>query len=242
MNIFQTWKTDTVPAEWADAQKSVINMNPNWNYRLLTDKDNDSIVKENFPDFYETFTSFKYPIQRADAIRYCVLYLYGGIYIDLDYICNKSFDSIVLDKEVGLIKSNNTPGIFTNSFLMSKPKSEFWLLCISEMKKKLPWYKKITKHFEIMNSTGPLMINGLAHKNKDYIQELFSIQTPCNVCNIDICKSDNNFYITPIPGSSWHSWDSALLNHLMCNKEFYVIIILFLITITIFIVKKKIMR
>jgi mannosyltransferase OCH1-like enzyme len=137
-NIFQTWKNETVPDKWADAQKSVISMNPGWKYRLLTDSDNDSIVKNFFPDFYETFISFKYPIQRADAVRYCVLYLYGGIYIDLDYICNKSFDSIVLQKEVGLIISNNTPGIFTNSFLMSgKPKSEFWLLCIDQMKKKL---------------------------------------------------------------------------------------------------------
>jgi len=222
-----------VPEIWSEAQKSVISMNPNWNYKLLTDDDNLVIVRENFPDFYQTFISFKYPIQRADAIRYCVLYLYGGIYLDLDYICNKPFDSIILNKEVGLIMSNNTPGIFTNSFLMSKPRSEFWLLCIAEMQKKLPWYKKITKHFEIMNSTGPLMVNGVARKNKNYIEELTFIQTPCNVCNINKCKSNLEFYITPIPGSSWHSWDSALLNNILCNKEFYIIFILLLISILI---------
>ena len=65
-NIFQTWKTKDVPDNWKSAQKSVIENNPNWNYKLLTDLDNDQIVKDNFPDFYQTYISFPYPIQRAE--------------------------------------------------------------------------------------------------------------------------------------------------------------------------------
>jgi mannosyltransferase OCH1-like enzyme len=37
--------------------------------------------------FLETFDSYPYPIQRADAIRYFVLHHFGGIYIDLDDVC-----------------------------------------------------------------------------------------------------------------------------------------------------------
>lgn len=37
-----------------------------------------------YPWFLETFDSYPYPIQRADAIRYFVLHHFGGIYIDLD--------------------------------------------------------------------------------------------------------------------------------------------------------------
>jgi hypothetical protein len=32
----------------------------------------------------ETFDGYRYPIQRADAIRYFVLAYYGGTYLDLD--------------------------------------------------------------------------------------------------------------------------------------------------------------
>jgi mannosyltransferase OCH1-like enzyme len=226
-NIFQTWKTKEVPDIWKKGQQSIIDKNPNWNYVLLTDADNDKIVKENFPDFYQTYISFKYPIQRADAIRYCVLYLYGGIYLDLDYICNKSFDTITLNADVGLIKSNNTPGIFTNSFLVSKRFSSFWLKALEEMKKELPWYKKLLKHTEIMYSTGPLMINNLAKTNT--VENLKDIQTPCNVCNIKSCEYSNNYYITPIDGSSWHSWDSTFLNFLLCNKNFILFILIVVI-------------
>ena len=59
---------------------------------------------------------------KADIIRWEILYEYGGIYIDLDYICNKSFDDLKIVTEVGLIKSNNVEQ-FTNSFLMSKPRT-----------------------------------------------------------------------------------------------------------------------
>jgi len=230
-NIFQIWfviNNSKIPDEWKKAQKSVISMNPNWNYVLVTEDYALDVVKRYFPDFYDTYVSFKYTIQRIDAIRYLLLYLYGGIYLDLDYTCNKSFDDINLTKEVGLIKSNNTPGVFTNSFLISKKGSEFWLKCINQMKKPLPWYLRLTKHFEIMNSTGPFMLNSIANKNKEYIQTLENIQTPCNVCNINNCKN-GTYYITPIDGSSWHSWDSKLINFVFCNKTLIIITILLLI-------------
>jgi mannosyltransferase OCH1-like enzyme len=228
-NIFQTWKTKDVPEQWKKAQLSVIEKNPNWNYTLLTDDDNDKLVKENFPDFYQTFVSLKYPIQRADAVRYCVLYLYGGIYLDLDYICNKSFDDIILNKEVGLIYSNNTSGIFTNSILISKKNSNFWLLTLQQIQKPLPWYEKISKHFEIMNSTGPMMINYVAKNNKNYIETLQGIQTPCSVCNMDTCQVSLKYYVTNIQGQSWNSWDTLVLNFILCNKNVIILIIVLVI-------------
>jgi len=237
-NIFQTWKTKDVPDNWKKAQQSVIQKNPNWNYVLLTDDDNDRIVKENFPDFYQTFISLKYPIQRADAIRYCILYLYGGIYLDLDYICNKSFDDLSLQKEVGLVYSNNVK-IFTNSVLISQKGSEFWLKCIEQIKKPLPWYKKFTKHLEIMNSTGPMMINNIAKKYPMYIEILFNITVKCDVCNINICVKDNQYYLTPIEGQTWNSWDTLLLNKIYCNKNTVLLIIIILTIIIYKLIKSK---
>jgi mannosyltransferase OCH1-like enzyme len=239
-NIFQTWKTKNVPDNWKEAQQSVIQKNPNWNYILLTDDDNDRIVKENFPDFYQTFISFKYPIQRADVIRYCVLYLYGGIYLDLDYICNKSFDDLSLQKEVGLVYSNNIK-IFTNSVLISQKSSEFWLKCIEQTKKLLPWYKKITKHFEIYNSTGPMMINNIANKNMNYVQIFTNIYVPCNTCNINVnsCVQNNEYYLTPIQGQTWNSWDTLLLNKIYCNKNTVLLIIIILTIIIYKLIKSK---
>ena len=74
--IFQTWKTTEIPDKWKDAQKSIITKNPDYKYKLYTDKDNRKIIKKYFPFFLKTYDSFEYDIQRVDAARYCILYLY----------------------------------------------------------------------------------------------------------------------------------------------------------------------
>jgi mannosyltransferase OCH1-like enzyme len=43
-----------------------------------------TFIATHYPWFLDTFNGYKYPIQRADSIRYFALYHYGGIYIDLD--------------------------------------------------------------------------------------------------------------------------------------------------------------
>jgi len=236
-NIFQIWfviKSPEIPDIWKEAQKSVIDMNPGWNYKLVNEQYADNIVKENFPDFYQTYISFPYTIQRIDAIRYCLLYLYGGIYLDLDFICNKPFNDLYLTKEVGLIYSNNGPSHFTNCFLVSQKNSQFWLYCINEMKKGIPFYKKITKHFEIMSSTGPYFINNMANKYPQFISLLKDIQSPCDYCNRDNCEYNEKYYLKPLKGDSWHSWDSKLLYNLYCNRIKIILLIIFLI----FLIKK----
>jgi mannosyltransferase OCH1-like enzyme len=45
----------------------------------------DLLVKE-YPWFVKTWDSYRFPIQRADSIRYFILVHYGGIYIDLDNV------------------------------------------------------------------------------------------------------------------------------------------------------------
>jgi inositol phosphorylceramide mannosyltransferase catalytic subunit len=221
--IFQTWKTREVPRQWADAQASVIKMNPGWEYVLLTDEDNERIVKEHFPDFYPHFMAFPHPIQRADAVRYCVMYLYGGIYLDLDYEALKPFDDLVLEKGVGLIESNNN--VFqtkvTNSFLASAvPGHPFWLACIEETKKGVPWYA-VTKHLEVFMTTGPFMLDRVYRANKDAVQILKNVSVVCNVCQVGHCKGDTSYYIKPISGNSWHSWDSTAMNALYCKLDVF---------------------
>jgi mannosyltransferase OCH1-like enzyme len=234
--IFQTWKTYDIPDNWKNAQKTVIEKNKDWKYVLLSDEDNLQIVKKNFPDFLPYYINFKYNIQRADAIRYMILYLNGGVYIDLDYEAIKPFGSIILDKdkEVGLIKSSNIDCI-TNSFLCSSKGANFWLKCIEEMKKPNKWYY-FTKHFKIMCSTGPIMIDRVYNKNKDKVQ-ILEITVPCNICNINNCEYDKKYFLRAIHGQSWNSWDTIIINFIYCNKKSIICIILIII-LTIFIIYK----
>ena len=164
-----------------------------------------------------------------------VLYLYGGIYLDLDYQSLKPFGTIILEnnKEVGLIKSGNIDCI-TNSFLCSHKVSKFWLQCIEEMKKPYKWWY-LTKHFKIMCRTGPIMVDRVYKANKDKVQ-LLEIAVPCSVCNIDNCEYNKKYFLRAIHGQSWNSWDSFIINFTLCNKKsiIYVILIIILTIIIIY--------
>ena len=40
-----------------------------------------------YPELIPVYESFPYAVQRWDAIRYLILYTFGGLYVDLDYEC-----------------------------------------------------------------------------------------------------------------------------------------------------------
>jgi len=240
--IIQTWKDNIIPDKWKEGQNSIINLNPDFKYILLTDIDNRNIVKKYFPYFLDTFDNFKYNIQRADAIRYIVLYLFGGIYLDLDYVELKPFRYLIDElnkfhnkKKIYFVKSVNTPWCITNSFIMSEPRQEFWLFVIREMMKP-NYFKFFGKHFHVFTSTGPFMLNKMYNKYKNQIQILDNIIVPCNICNLNTqCQKNNNYYIYPTEGSSWHGNDSKLYNFIYCKRKYIKYVIIFIILIIIFI-------
>ncbi|KAJ3122765.1 hypothetical protein HK098_002492 [Nowakowskiella sp. JEL0407] len=82
--IHQTWKSNNIPelyCEWVNSWKT---LNTNFDYKLWTDVDNRNLVKKHFPWFLPTYDNLPREINRVDAVRNCYIYLYGGIYIDLD--------------------------------------------------------------------------------------------------------------------------------------------------------------
>ena len=52
--------------------------------QLWTNEKAREFIAHEYPWFLDTFDGYKFPIQRADSIRYFVLAHYGGTYIDLD--------------------------------------------------------------------------------------------------------------------------------------------------------------
>ena len=97
-NIFQSWKHNKGFPEHpypVDLQiDSVKQYNSDYNYQLFTDEMIGDFVKDKFPDFAYCFEKLP-PIKKADIWRYMVLYEYGGIYLDIDCICLKSFDDLI---------------------------------------------------------------------------------------------------------------------------------------------------
>lgn len=79
---------------------------------LWTDASSREFIAEHYSWFLDTFDGYTYPIQRADAIRYFILYHYGGIYLDLDIGCLRPLDPlltypVILPKTIPVGVSND---------------------------------------------------------------------------------------------------------------------------------------
>lgn len=232
--LMQTWKTHNVPEHWESSPASVKRLMPDWKYVLLSDKDNRNFIKKYFPDYLKVYDNLEYPIMRADLIRYAFLYIYGGVYMDLDIELTKPIDDLFEeDADIYVVESGNC-SVYTNSFLASKPKCKFWLECLEEIKKPYPYWA-YGKHLRVMTKTGPLMLTRVINENKYdyYIRSIpKKLVMPCSVCDIKPCTKPGA-YTKTLEGSSWCGWDSYIYTTCLCNWKLILIILIILISVWI---------
>ena len=68
--------------------KTWIHKNPGYEWLFMDDFRCDKFIKDNFnQEFYNMYKSLPYGVMRADVWRVCVVYVYGGIYVDTDCEC-----------------------------------------------------------------------------------------------------------------------------------------------------------
>ena len=101
LNIFQTWYTLDLPNEMRKCVDTIKRLNPEFNYYLYDDEMCRQFIKDNFhTDVLYSYDSLIPGAYKADLWRYCILYIYGGIYLDIKFQPVNGFKFIVLtDKE-----------------------------------------------------------------------------------------------------------------------------------------------
>lgn len=96
-----------------------------------TDDKNRELIRTKFPWFLEQFDAYPNPIQRADAIRYFILYEYGGVYADMDLVPLRSLEPMLRNSRAMV---GETPNVgLTNAFMSGATKSDFYEFVIHEL-------------------------------------------------------------------------------------------------------------
>ncbi|WP_169054239.1 glycosyltransferase [Nitratireductor sp. XY-223] len=164
--IHQTWRDGNIPGEYSELVDSWQRLNPGWDYRLWTDEDLDRFVAEHFPDFLDQFRGYPNPVQRADAGRYMLLYVYGGVYADMDTRCNEPFDLLSDEERVVLAhepiehlyeycRVRQMDHLLFNGTIVSPQGHPFWLTIFEAMRR--------SRHsVDVMDSTGPVLLTNCA--------------------------------------------------------------------------------
>lgn len=209
--IHQTTKNETIPPVWREAHESCRAMHTEemgWTHYLWTDEKSSAFIAKEFPWFRETFEGYRYPIQRADAIRYFVLSHYGGIYIDMDDGCNRVLDPLL--SYPAWVRKTVPTGI-SNDAMGSVPRHPFFRRVIDELKSyDRSW---IMPYITVMGSTGPLFLSVLWRR---YTAEGLNVGDEEDGGRIRILFPEEyqNFpwsFFTHHLGNSWHGADVELI-------------------------------
>lgn len=135
--LLQTWKSKTdIPPHFSRWSASFRLQNPQFEFELWDDHDNRQFIHKQFPWFAGIYNAYPAEIYRVDAMRYFYLYLYGGIYADMDTECLKPLDDLTACNGVVLARmgqDNDFAHSIPNAIMASSPRCEFWLFVISLM-------------------------------------------------------------------------------------------------------------
>lgn len=142
------------PDVWHKCQATWKTLYPNYEYILWTDEMMDTFMKTEFPEYYEMYSGYKRHIHRVDAVRYFILYRYGGIYADMDVEVLKDFASYAHDCKVHLIESPYKWNEECQNSLMISPKAHpFWPHVFKELR------RSSERYFGILDVAGPRMLD-----------------------------------------------------------------------------------
>ena len=105
-HVFQTWDTEKRPltAGMQAASQSWQTLNPEWDYQLFDNSRQRAMIETYFhSDVLIAYDALVPGAYQADLWRYCVLYLYGGVYADIKLHARMPMPSLLSHDETWLV-------------------------------------------------------------------------------------------------------------------------------------------
>ena len=186
--IHQTYKNHNLPEIYQMCQTEIKKLHPEFEYRFYTDSDMDRLMKTEFSEYYDKFNELPRMIMKIDMFRYFLMYKYGGLYTDMDYLMFNPFD--LLNEKVVIPcnreDENGNPICLGNCIFASQPNHPYWkslmdtLFTIDRTKLDYNTDKNIDGN---VLGTGPMFV--------------FAMWKKYSKINDDICVSKRNLFHPP---------------------------------------------
>lgn len=207
-NIYQVWFQG---CENITNKEFVLNktnwelMNPTWNYYCLSNKDLENACKLFSKECHDIYKSLPIMHMKIDLGRYVYVYLYGGMYIDMDAYVLRNLDSnVLINKIISIYEKENKhclglsmlnfykfekmiSGIkYNNAFMISSPKNPLVKKMIQYILEQCKKYKDGSFTYNaVQYTTGPISFNNFfkTNTNEDSIIIEFKkdIFEPCDL-------------------------------------------------------------
>jgi len=140
-DIYQVWHSKNIPSKMQKCIAKLKDENPEFNFHLYDEDSCRTFIKTHFDkDVLEAYNLLVPSAYKADLWRYCVLYINGGIYLDVKYESKNGFKFIQLvDKEYFVLErpgfwKKDHFGIY-NGLIITKQSNRILHECIKEIVK-----------------------------------------------------------------------------------------------------------
>lgn len=158
--IIQTNENLEVPEKMALATKSIIDMNPGWEYNYFTDHAAKKFLEENYGSYseikgvLEAYKKLNPGAYKADLFRYAYLYIMGGVYIDMGMVALAPLDDLILEGDTFISPEDNGVNRVYNALIATRPRHPIIKKAIEMSVKNIEESRYTTNPLGI---TGPLL-------------------------------------------------------------------------------------
>jgi len=174
-----------------------------YEYKLWSLKDCEELLVEYFPQYIELWNDFRYDIQRCDFIRYLILFIHGGWYIDCDAYPLQDLTPLENNKEVFTTFNNDKKKLPCNAEMGSTDRNPLFLNIMESVERRT-YEKQSKKIYETWK--GRLVFQTTGHRMLAQNVPKTSIHDLLFVYNEDkaINTSSSNPYFYENCISSWY--------------------------------------
>lgn len=222
-NIHFMWLDKTNPSgEIPDKYIPYLNTwytyNSDWNIKIWNTTQVLELINNNFSNteltFFENIDPF---ISKCDFARFLIIYIYGGLYVDLDFICKKNITPLINSNETLFWRElpehlyNNSQRIYVGIFYAQK-NNPFIDGFIKFM------MNNYHKNNNVLKNTGPIALSNY-HKISPY---KINFGNPCDINPFTdkqvISKICNKGVIDPYCYTLWKDASTTVKNNNLSNN------------------------
>jgi mannosyltransferase OCH1-like enzyme len=213
--IYQIWiQNEYVSKNMYNAVQEIIQNNKDFNYKLLT---NDKIIElikdeQEFPLLLKTYNRLIPYAYKSDLIRYYILYKYGGVYIDIDFVSIYGIKELYDNFDIVLCKDLDSYKMY-NAFICTKKGNLFFKFVIENIMNNIENNKQ--DYEGDLDITGPKLLArcfkkyfNMPNQNEPFFEGNYNL-------NNNIIKILNHSNNLPIPDGCWK--DSSKNYHVHRN-------------------------
>lgn len=209
--IWHDWKGQGIPKKYTKWSDECKNLHSDWEYKLWDTENSRQFLEKYYSWFLPVYDRYDKPIKRVDALRYFLLFHYGGVYMDMDFICLKNINSLLKDGHAIFgyqFQNINKEGSVCNAFMGSPPQHPLFENIIYALE------NNSTK--DVLKATGPIFLTNEIKKYFGvditiykmpiiYTHEWNTKTSKKCVENTEYCRDlYPSSYTTTVWGAGWH--------------------------------------